>query len=291
MIVGGPHPPHLAAPPVPLAGKVPFGRTGGFGAARVAGEIHVHQQIPLGEVMLMRPAVRPEELIHGRLHLGSRLDRAGIQRILEGRLFGTGGAPERRLQRRIGAQDPLDVSHSHGARQDADKTVIQLVDGRVLHRFLRNPHAAADGREQIQSAQLRSERGETGARRRATFVAGCGRLVHGGKPPGANGSSVSPEVYHLFAVPCAATDPPFSRLLPKTRWKRLVVLSTRRSCSSLLSFGRKLGPRTPSAWSMTWPSTGMFLTHPSTRPTPAVWPHRSCRLAGASIRLSPIPRT
>ena len=34
-------------------------------------------------------------------------------------------------------------------------------------------------------------------------------------------------------------------------------------------------PRTPSAWSMTWPSTGTFLTHPSTRPTQAGSPRRS----------------
>ena len=130
--------------------------------------------------MARRPAVLPEHLVHRRFHLRHGLGGAGVEGVLQRRLFGTGTATKGALECRVGAQDPVDVGDPLRPGQDANKAVVQFLDRRVMHGLLGHVDPVPNGAEEVQRAQVDAQRRQTGARRGATVGPRCGRLFHGG---------------------------------------------------------------------------------------------------------------
>ena len=61
--------------------------------------------------------------------------------------------------------------------QHADEAIVELVDGRILHRFLLDLHRVTDGTKQVQFSQFQTNRCQTGTAREMSRCL-CGRLVH-----------------------------------------------------------------------------------------------------------------
>ncbi len=138
--------------------------------------------------MLVASAVLAVDVCERLLKLLYILIGAGIQGLLDDRLFSTAAAPKRLLQRAIAAQSRIDFDHPVRSGQDGNQAIVQLVGRCVFDALLRNHHLLTHGREQLALPQQRAERGQAGARRSVSGDrSGHGRLVHGDSPPVAFG--------------------------------------------------------------------------------------------------------
>src|SRR5260221_4955484 len=121
------------------------------------------------------------DLIQRVLQLRHIFGGAGIQSLLDRRLFGTRTSAKGLRPRRVGSQTGIDFDQPVGSGKPADEGVIELVNGRMLDGFLPNLHRRADRVKQIELTQLHSYGGQKS--RWAKMVRrSCDRLVHGDAP-------------------------------------------------------------------------------------------------------------
>jgi len=153
----------------------------GFGAARQATHIHI-QQVKAGFVVMPKAlAVGSVDQIQRLLQLSHILGCAGIQGLLHDRLLGTGRPSEGPLQATISSQAGIDLHHPMGSSQQADESISELVDWRMLDGFLLNLHLRTDWTKEIQLTQFHSYGGQTGRRCKMLRCLGD-TLVHGDAP-------------------------------------------------------------------------------------------------------------
>ena len=102
-------------------------------------------------------AVMAVDLIDGLPHLGHILIAASMQHLLSYRLLGTSRPPKSGLSGWIGSQPGIDPHHAMGSRQHGNESVIKLVKGAVLHRFLGNTHQTLDRSKEVDLLRLDSQ--------------------------------------------------------------------------------------------------------------------------------------
>ncbi len=71
------------------------------------------------------------------------------KRLLYHRLLGAGRPAHRPLRPRIAAQERVDLHQFVCSSHDGDKPVVEFVERRLLHRFLRDPHPRPDRRAHV----------------------------------------------------------------------------------------------------------------------------------------------
>src|SRR5690349_14858258 len=114
-------------------------------------------QQPVGLVVMMNAlAVLSIDLIQRFLHLYNILYGASIQCLLYHRLLGTCTSAKGEAQRWIAAQTGIDFYHSMRSCQQTDKSIIELINWRILDGFLLDLHDVADRLKQLELTQLYS---------------------------------------------------------------------------------------------------------------------------------------
>jgi hypothetical protein len=164
-------PPQLPSAPVALLGDVPRGGPGRLLTTRQPAQVDI-QDRPVGLVgMAIRLTLSPEDRVPSGFQLLDGLLGTRIQRVLHHRWLGTGGAPKRRLQRRIGTPPPVDLDQAVGAGQQGDEGVIERVGGAGADGFLGDVDLLADGAKQVEMLPMHAEGRQTGV---------CSAVLHRG---------------------------------------------------------------------------------------------------------------
>jgi len=184
MVAGRQHAPELPPPAVALLGKV-AGR--GQRSLRAAGQpTHIDiQYLPILRVgMAIALAVLPVDGIPGRCELVDGRLGAGVEGVLHNGLLRAGVAPEGGLQSRVWPDTPIDLHQALDPGEQGDEGIVELVDGRIAHRLLRDVDLLADGAKQIQVVQVHTQGGEACVGRAALHhrdrrLLPSGRLRHG----------------------------------------------------------------------------------------------------------------
>jgi hypothetical protein len=109
---------------------------------------------------------------------------AGVEDVLLNGLLSAGVAPEGGLQSRVWPDTPIDLHQALDPGEQGDEGIVELVDGRIAHRLLRDVDLLADGAKQIRVVQVHTQGGEAcvgsaALHHRDRRLLPSGRLRHG----------------------------------------------------------------------------------------------------------------